>query len=221
LTVGIVNEGPVPVSFDFAEADINDSLVVTGPDGRRVPYILGHVDSNGPTLQLAPGEVAHFTQDFDLAEQYLIDKPGHYVVRYEGKNLIIDDLPAKLLPAAVDIDVAPGKLDRRTEIAARLLPVVPKDLMFCLSPRDDENSKEIEVEIRHYVYREEGTLPKEIESMVTVIGFELRIAPRPPHPDEKFLGKTRWGFLFANVEKRTEEFWPNWRKLVAEALEVR
>ncbi len=54
VTVGIVNEGPVSVSFDFAEADINDSFVVTGPDGRRVPYIWAMLIRTPPPCNSTP-----------------------------------------------------------------------------------------------------------------------------------------------------------------------
>jgi len=221
LTLGVVNDGAKEVSINFAEADINNSLVVAGPDGKPVPYISGHTYSNCPTLELDAGEEMHFTLDLDLAEQYLVDKPGRYTVRYEGKGLVIDGKRPKVLPCTVEIDVAEGKLDRRMEIAARLFPLVPKGLTFGICPRwGDVDTDNIEVEAGHYVYRETETLP-EVVSYVMVIGFEFRIANGRPRPSEELLGKTRWGFLFANVETRNEEFWPNWRKLVAEALEVR
>jgi len=221
LTLGIVNEGSVSVGVDFAYSDINDSLVVTGPDGQRVSYISGHSYANGPTLQLDAGEEMHFTLDLDLAEQYLVDKPGRYTVRYEGKGLVIDGKRAKVLPCTVEIDVAEGKLDRRMEIAARLFPLVPKGLTFGISPKwGDVETDNIEVEAAHFVYRDTEALP-EVVSYVMVVGFQFRIANGPPHPSEELLGETRWGFLFADKETRNEEFWPNWRKLVAKALEVR
>ena len=208
LTLGIVNEGVVPVTYDFAHADNNDSLVVTGPDGRRVPYILGHIGALGPDLQLAPGEEAHFTLDLDLAEQYLIDKPGHYIVRYEGKGLVIDDKPAKVIPCKLEIDVADGKLDRRMEIAARLFPVVPKSLTFHLS------SREFEVDVLVDI-RAEVPTPEQIVTLISFRVFDGRV-----ESDHELLGKTRWGFLSARVGRRTEEFWPNWRRVVTDALRV-
>ena len=103
LDLGLVNNGRVPVNIVFSEVGINNSLVVTGPDGKPVPYISGHWEvgvSNGNTAQdLNPGLSQNIAWGVDLGEQYLIDKPGRYVVRYEGKGLLIDDKPAKVGPS--------------------------------------------------------------------------------------------------------------------------
>jgi hypothetical protein len=181
---------------------------VTGPDGQRVPYSLGHIGALGPTLQLDPGEETHFTLDLDLAEQYLVNKPGRYVVRYEGKGLVIDDKPAKVIPCMLEIDVDDGKLDRRMEIAATLFPVVPKSLSFHLSPREFEVDVLVDI-------RAEVPTPEQIVTLISFRIFDERI-----ESDHELLGKTRWGTLSARVEKGTDEFWPNWRKAVVEALGV-
>jgi hypothetical protein len=206
------------VSVDTAQADINDPFVITGPDGKPVPYIGGHTGCGDcPTLQLAPGGEMIFTRDLDLRDQYLIDKPGRYVVGYGMKGWVIDGKPAKVKPSTLEIDIASGKLDRRMEIAQRLFPLIPKDWSLAISGRwtDDEDSGQIEADVWRY-----GPLPEEA-TVVFAIGFHFQIDGRKgTDPAEEFLGKTRWGFLFAYIEKRTEEVWPNWRKAVVEALGV-
>jgi hypothetical protein len=218
LTLGLVNDGVIEVSVDYGKVYFNNPFVVTGPDGKPVPYIGGHTYcDDAPTLQLEPGGEMIFIRDLELRDQYLIDKPGRYVVGYGMKDWVIDGKLAKVKPCTLEIDVAAGKLDRREEIAARLFPLVPKDWSLAISSRrtDDEDSGQIEADVWRY-----GPLPKEA-TVVFAVGFVFQIDGRKgTDPAEEFLGKTRWGFLFAYVNKRTEEFWPHWRKAVVEALGV-
>jgi hypothetical protein len=219
LTLDLVNEGGTMVNVDYPEATINGSLVISGPDGKPVPYIGGLIHRGGYSIYpLGPGMRMTLTEDFDfdLRDQYLIDKPGRYVVGYEGKALVIDHKVAMVKPCTLEVDVAPGKLDRRMEIASRLFPIVPKGLHLSISPRwpDDEDTHNIDIEVYlpvQFPWAPYVTLP--------VIGFDFRTDGVTP-PEPEFLGKTGGGFLFASVQKRTEEFWPHWRKAVIEALGV-
>jgi len=74
----------IPITYSC-----NCPFTVRGPDGEVVQYIgcFGQTGySNGPVL--SPGQVKTQFINHDITEQYLIDKPGNYVISINESNKV-------------------------------------------------------------------------------------------------------------------------------------
>jgi hypothetical protein len=59
---------------------------VTGPDDKPVPYIATSFQTSGHRKALTNGQIVTVFSELDLAQQYLIDKPGKYAVQFVGRG---------------------------------------------------------------------------------------------------------------------------------------
>ncbi len=87
LQLELVNEGGEAVVYDDQQADINNSLRVTGPEGKAVPYIHGGAQTGGALRLLESGTSVVLFDKLDLASQYLVARPGRYEVRFSGRGI--------------------------------------------------------------------------------------------------------------------------------------
>jgi hypothetical protein len=77
----VKNVDSTPKTFDDQQSAVNGSLIVKGPDGKDVPYIGLGFQTMGSKTTLAPGATKVVVKELDVAEQYLIEKPGKYTVQ--------------------------------------------------------------------------------------------------------------------------------------------
>ncbi len=116
------NVGQKKVEYDTQQVANNNPLEVHDPQGKRVGYIgyRGQTMS-GRLPSLAPGSSVILFNDFDLASNYFIAKPGKYMVRRKHEW---GGIPAS---GALVIDVQPGPLPPAWQVAARLSDAMPRN----------------------------------------------------------------------------------------------
>jgi hypothetical protein len=89
----LINDGPVDLSYDRQQVDVNDPLIVTGENGKRVRYIGEECQTAGAFQPIRAGRTVVLFDKLDIARQYQINKPGRYDVQFSGGGLFIGDLP--------------------------------------------------------------------------------------------------------------------------------
>jgi len=97
-----------------------DTFEVLDPDGKRLRYVGFDGQMGGQPIQVRPFATAVIEGKLDLTEKYLFQKAGRYSIRFTGERWT--GLSASSL---ITIDVTPGRLSGRDEMAATLLPVCP------------------------------------------------------------------------------------------------
>src|SRR5262245_16595751 len=70
-----------------------DCFEVTGPDGKRLPYVGFDGQVAADRLEVRPGSTATIAEAIDLTDKYLFHKPGRYSVRFNGKPEGLADSP--------------------------------------------------------------------------------------------------------------------------------
>lgn len=120
LTLEMRNSSKGSATYDSQQAALNGSLLVTGPDGKPVPYIATSFQTAGGSQTLAPGATVTIFKDLDLANQYLVDRAGTYTVQFRGGN----GIPAS---APIKVDVAAAPLPDATAFLAAVVRNAPAE----------------------------------------------------------------------------------------------
>ena len=74
------------VTYDDQQISVNEPFAITGPDGERVRWIGVRAQTGGGPKPIEPGETIVLLSSFDLAERYLLTRPGEYTVRSRKRH---------------------------------------------------------------------------------------------------------------------------------------
>ena len=78
--------------YDSQQVAVNHSLVITGPDGKRAPYIRGTCQTSiRGQLSVTPGETVVLFGGLDANEQYFIGRSGRWTFQYAGRGLKVGE----------------------------------------------------------------------------------------------------------------------------------
>ena len=83
----LINDGNSVLSYDHQQVAVNNSMTITGPDGKQIEYIAGPIQTEGTFETIRPCETKTLFDRFDIAKQYDIKKPGKYHVQFNGSGL--------------------------------------------------------------------------------------------------------------------------------------
>lgn len=214
----LTNIGKEPVAYAWASMEATDSMIVSGPDGKRVPYIQGPCQLMGLHNSLAPGQSAMLFDNLDVVERYLIVQPGTYTFHAKGGNAIPDS-------NKIEMYVAEGPLSPSHAVLARVIGILPgPDWQAILGhPDKAETNKEQAIVYLWGAFCKKADGPAEIQ---------VRVFSGPVDPNtlkQRFgadhviehLGPTEWGDVYLVANVRGKEIWPDFRKDIAEALRSR
>ena len=83
------NFGKSDRMYDSQGVSVNGSIRISGPDEAPVRYVAGSFQTSGSSRSIAPGQkVALFEFDsLDVADQYLMVKPGSYTLDFRGTHV--------------------------------------------------------------------------------------------------------------------------------------
>ena len=138
VTLVLRNAGTRLFLYDDQDVD-RDSFDLVGPDGRDVPYI-GWIGSRiAREKAVEPGASTTLLYAYDLATEYLIDRPGRYRLGFSGRGLRFwkpeeegpADYPVRLVSSWVEVRIGEGGPPPAVEIVRRLLPVLPERWRIC------------------------------------------------------------------------------------------
>jgi len=122
MRIEIQNTGGQKVKYYDASSYWSGDVSVTGPNGKKLLWLVGPVStaSGGPTL--GPGGRVVLDQ-FDLASYYYLRKPGRYAVQYRGADLYSPIPPSR--PFEIEVVAGPAaKADG--DPVGKLLAALPK-----------------------------------------------------------------------------------------------
>ncbi|MBI3856938.1 MAG: hypothetical protein HY293_14720 [Planctomycetes bacterium] len=223
VRLDLVNGGQAAVIYDDQGVSTNESLDVVGPDGHRAPFIDISRQTAGSSRILEPGKSVTLFKELDLSENYLLDVPGKYHVRFSGRGLWIIDLqeiPFLVHGRRMDpgdeplltsdwivFDVADGKTSGSTEVARRLLGIAPKGWRVAALTASD------------------GTLHAELSRSTglidTVKRVSIHIGGDAASPKREYFGQSPWGKVtVATTRNEGADAWPDFRAPLRAALSI-
>ncbi|MGA7698541.1 MAG: beta-L-arabinofuranosidase domain-containing protein [Thermoguttaceae bacterium] len=217
-------------TYDPQQADVNDSMLIRGPDGKRVPYVAGmyQTGSTGPR-SLAPGETDMLISGLDLASQYLFTKPGSYTIQFRGLPALGQGFGQAIPPSGeITVKMQPGKLPFEMQVPARLLEVLPAEWDIRLNMRVAEvESGNVHppgwktgpgtyVELVSHPNKEEST--PNVEIWVA----KRRLVPKNAKAGQPavYLGEGADGHVYWQVNAKAKTAWPDIEKKVKAALRI-
>jgi RNA polymerase sigma factor (sigma-70 family) len=184
--------------YDSQQAAVNGSLLVTGPDGKPVPYIEPSYQTAGGRRVLKAGQTVTIFAKLDVAEQYLLDRPGAYTIQFRGCPAYRGETaipPSNVLSVTLE----PGTVPPLTVVYRRLLATAPQEWHVSKS--------------RHgfFLSRVPTSLKRD---MVTI---QLWFTPEKQSGSEsrpkevanlEYLGETTLGYAWLAADAKAKEDWP-------------
>ena len=217
-------------TYDPQQADVNDSMLIRGPDGKRVPYVAGMYQTGSTGLRsLAPGETDMLISGLDLASQYLFTKPGSYTIQFRGLPALGQGFGQAIPPSGeITVKMQPGKLPFEMQVPARLLEVLPAEWDIRLNMRVAEvESGNVHppgwktgpgtyVELVSHPNKEEST--PNVEIWVA----KRRLVPKNAKAGQPavYLGEGADGHVYWQVNAKAKTAWPDIEKKVKAALRI-
>ena len=87
LHLQLVNHGDSMFGYEDQPVAVNNSLDITDAKGREVEYTAPLVQTNGASKIIRSGQTKVLFERFDAVEQYALDRPGEYRIRFNGERL--------------------------------------------------------------------------------------------------------------------------------------
>jgi hypothetical protein len=236
------NFGKTDRKFDSQSVDVNGSIRISGPDRKPVRYVAGGFQTGGHSRSIAPAETVVLFDKLDLADQYVMVKPGMYTLQFRGTNVIWDSESGIPSSAEVTIEMRPGKAPASMQVPARLAEIIPAKWALSLNGRvyEVENgkisppgwesgrgtfvslippsgSKRYPLSVRVWIAERRlawtGTRP-------FWVGKEKTQKEVTPAEAAVYLGKGTDGHVYWNLPKQAETQWPDIRAKIKSALRI-
>lgn len=214
VSVRVTNQATVAVTTSRG-ATAFDCFEVTGPDGRRLPYIGfdGQVAAN--QVEVRPRSAMMIAEAIDLTDKYLFRKPGRYSIRFRGEDAGPGDSPA------VAIQIAPGELSDFDRFAAALIPVCPdgwhlsKDARGEVTPFGRTRVPGFALHLCRDHMRGEAVLLWFTREQAKPDGGQ------PPRGTAEYLGRASGFFVYSSVGQNTPALWPAATEDISRALRIK
>lgn len=193
------NVGSVPIRYDSQQAEVNGSLSVTGPDGKPAPYIATSFQTMGSAKNIQPGDTKTIFSTFNVTEQYLLEKPGKYAIKFVGRG----GIPESNLLA---VEVAAGKLSDMDWVLVAMRDIAPNgwravrygdSISFLNTPT---RLKADAVSVTVYFTKDKNSGNE-----------QLQVQP-------KYLGEFRMGHAWLQTSADANDRWPDHDKTIEEKL---
>ena len=211
------NVGGEPIPYMRSSAVMtNDSMLVTGPDGRSVPYAdVSYQICVAPDVIL-PGETIVLADRYDVTSQYRIVQAGRYRFQFRG-------WPRESERSnTCEVDVKPGVLSDVDRISQSLLSVLPDGWDFermPSSPPDYDEEAEAGQLYINLIGRRGGKGGDKGVFLLILRGGDPTDTDPWLKEDLDLWGLSPWGPLYARVNE-AEQLWPNHRAQIERALRV-
>lgn len=202
LKLEIKNRGSAPAKYDDQQAAVNGSLIITGPDGAKVPFIGGTFQTFGAPTTLKPGESKTIFEKLDIAEQYLIEVPGQYRIQARGGSGVPES-------NVLTVAIGPGTPSDFQKLLGSLRKVMPAGW------RVSNYSGSI-------VFLHSPTGLKADTASITLFFAKDPIGgikPQPGQPSAINLGETNLGRAWLSAESQTAvDRWPDYAKVIGDQV---
>jgi len=208
MRFSVVLENISDVNKNYKEV-IYKPLVIKEPDG-NCPYDkLGPYQTmEGAIKTIAAGEVRTLINKKDIAEEYLIIKPGKYTIQFNGGNM----LPVSEI---YELEVKDGKPDDRDIIIESLINVLPDEKWRAAGIRkevdSDRNASTNLIVLHRGGY--DG-----ITVILVYIKYTGEISDI--NIPDNYLGRNELGYYSLNAPPEALELWPTIKKDIIKALKI-
>jgi RNA polymerase sigma factor (sigma-70 family) len=188
-------------TYDRQQADVNGSLLVTGPDGKPVPYIdLSYQTAGGPQV-LKPGETVTIFETLDVAAQYLLDQPGAYTIQFRGLRAHFGNNTAIPPSNVLSVTLERGTAPPFAAVYRRLQTVTPPEWKLSKSRKAFFLSR-VPTSLKRDIVTVQLWFTKEKKS-----GYEDR--EKGP-ANLEYLGETTLGHAWMSADEKVNEHWPKY-----------
>jgi hypothetical protein len=213
------SRGDAPILYTAAGPHAimcNDPMLIIDADGAVVEYIDTSYQIGVWSDAILPDETIVLADEYDVASQYRIRKPGVHKFQFKG-------WPGDVNPSNIcEANVRPGELSPADLVFEKVLTVLPEgwtctrrmSSMRFIS--EDFSGESIQVGL---IGERKG---KAIDvGMFLLVGLtDRQVTLKPDFADElEFWGFCRWGPVYAGVHA-AEKLWPDYERDVAEALGI-
>ena len=199
------HEGDQQSIYDDQSVDINDKMIVIGPDGKRATYILGGEQTSARRKLIKPKEVVVLFASLDLSEQYHIGIPGQYKVQFGGDGPAFGAI--RFPPSnVIRIDVKPGSLTTLDVMVGRLVPLRPEGWWF----HKGRTGKFVDFT------RRSGRL----EGYGVRVWLTDRVYEAGLEGRSEYLGRCDLGHAYFLAGERARAAWPEFREQITAALKI-
>ena len=198
-----------PVLYDDQSVAAHGGFRVVGSDGREAPYVGGMGQTAGAPENLRPGATVVLRPKVDLAERYLLTRPGRYAICFEGAGPGGGSLR---FPGSntVGVDLDPGAVPSVDLLALQVLPVAPKGWVIHKSPRELRKvtpDGRGEVEGCSVFLSQHAFAGKALEVFQTTSPTDVVAAPKGGRVTT-YLGRGKRGHVYVTTWKKLPEVWP-------------
>jgi hypothetical protein len=221
VSISMKYDGPEPSTYDDQAIGANDCFVVTGPDGKSVPYIGERLQTVGGGKKISPGESVCLTKGLDLSWKYLFNKPGQYTVKCgrcfgvaRVRFLESDDLK---------FSIEQGEMLSIDKLVERLLSICPKGWYIS---KTGQRSGWGKPGVCWVLIQQSVAISNEDKSTVAVCQTEEPVEPKGmswyEYREKKrlvrhYLGKGPFGHLYVSLNLKSAGS-PNWADPVADLM---
>jgi hypothetical protein len=217
LRIEMKNEGNDPVAYGRTSVTVNDSMLVTGPDGETIPYVDTSYQTAGGIDVILAGEVIVLADKYDVTSQHRIVRAGRYRFQFRGMH------PGGKASNVCEVDVKPGTPPPMEQVTERLLPVLPAGWRLTrrmAAESDDNDGTSLGLLYVGLIGQSGGKGGDKGVLLVIMMGGEP--ADTDPWLKEQFdsWGVSPWGPVYASV-READQLWPGHKVEVMRALNVK
>jgi hypothetical protein len=211
------NEGNTPIGFRRTSVIVNDPIRVIAPDGGELPY----VDTSYQTVENADailsGEVIVLADEYDVASQYEIIRPGRYKFQFQFHY------PRERTSNVCEVEVHAGPVPDAEQIVSKLVRVLPGGWRWSRRIVTPGEFRIIGPGTALYVQligKPGGKENPYNVFLLILIGADPADADPWLKEELNYWGGSRWGPVYAQVNE-AESLWPQCRQVISEALEIK
>ena len=213
LRLEMRNTGDVPIAFYRSQVMVGDPVIVTDPNGRRLPYADTDYQTGMWPDAILPGETIVLAEAYDVTSQYRILRPGAYTFQFK-----LYDRRSNVC----SVQVKRGPVPEMEGIVDKLLPVLPAGWRWCRSLRSPAGFKEEGPAESLYIRLSGKPGGKGNRYGLTLL---VLMGGDPINADPwlkewfDFWGHSPWGPVYARVNE-VEPLWPTYRQDIARTLAI-
>jgi hypothetical protein len=216
-------------TYDSQGVTVNGSIRVNDQDGKPVWYVAGSFQTGGHSRAIAPGQTVVLFDGLDLATQYLLIKPGSYMLQFRGTHVRWHKESEIPRSNEITVVVRPGTPAVSMQVAARLIEILPEKWGLRLPQGVDGQITPTGRESGRGMYFSLSTNPVRSGLKRDVVIVRVWIAERelawtgkmPERGDVAlYLGKGLEGHVYWIVPDKAEAEWPDIRAKITAALQI-
>lgn len=220
----MINIGNSTIMYDSQQVDVNNAMIIMGPDGKISPYIAGSFQTGGGPKPIKPEEIVILFDQFDVTSQYFMDKPGRYTIQFRGQDKAFGEVP---IPESniLEVEVQPGSLNPSYLIVGFLLDILPEGWHLTLTtpiktevnPIGRQSAKGVYISLDRLSRYKADVISIGIWQTDTVVG----LSAQKTNQVSEYLGESEWGHVYVFISPDAKTVWPNVREQIIESLEIK